>query len=317
MVRLTRERIDLAALQAAAPGRRRAGALRRCRPQRERRPQRAPSGVRSLRGDGAHRSWRRSPPRRRRRWPVTDVRIVHRLGRLEIGEASVAVAVASPHRGEAFEACRFAIDTLKKTGPDLEEGVLRRRRRLARRPGRLRHEAPTSSRRSGTSSAPRSRRPRRGGGRWASRARPCSRIRATASIPPPERSAAFTSISSSFSRHRWNLPSAVRRMRLHVPQYGSLTGLMKPTMPRPLSKRKFRDSSEGLVRGTGNERPQLRLDALPALARGHELRQRGVGRLAATQRHELDEANVPVTLLARGGPSPPRRCRCSPASRRC
>ena len=53
----------------------------------------------------------------RRRWPVSDLRIVHRLGRLEIGEASVAVAVASPHRAEAFEACRFAIDTLKQTAP--------------------------------------------------------------------------------------------------------------------------------------------------------------------------------------------------------
>jgi len=53
----------------------------------------------------------------RERWRVTDVRIVHRLGRLEIGEASVAVAVASPHRGEAFEACRYAIDTLKATVP--------------------------------------------------------------------------------------------------------------------------------------------------------------------------------------------------------
>lgn len=53
----------------------------------------------------------------RRRWPVTDVRIVHRLGRMEIGEASVAIAVASPHRAEAFEACRHAIDTLKKTVP--------------------------------------------------------------------------------------------------------------------------------------------------------------------------------------------------------
>jgi molybdopterin synthase catalytic subunit len=53
----------------------------------------------------------------RRRWPVTDVRIVHRLGRLEIGEASVAVAVAAPHRGAAFEACRYAIDTLKATVP--------------------------------------------------------------------------------------------------------------------------------------------------------------------------------------------------------
>jgi len=53
----------------------------------------------------------------RRRWPITEIRIVHRLGRMEIGEASVAVAVASPHREEAFEACRFAIDTLKKTVP--------------------------------------------------------------------------------------------------------------------------------------------------------------------------------------------------------
>jgi molybdopterin synthase catalytic subunit len=53
----------------------------------------------------------------RERWRVTDVRIVHRLGRLEVGEASVAVAVASPHRREAFEGCRHAIDTLKATVP--------------------------------------------------------------------------------------------------------------------------------------------------------------------------------------------------------
>jgi molybdopterin synthase catalytic subunit len=53
----------------------------------------------------------------RRRWPVTEVRIVHRLGRLEIGEASVAVAVSSPHRAQAFDACRHTIDTLKKTVP--------------------------------------------------------------------------------------------------------------------------------------------------------------------------------------------------------
>ncbi len=53
----------------------------------------------------------------RARWPVTDVHVVHRVGRLEIGEASVAVAVTSPHRGEAFEACRWVIDTLKATVP--------------------------------------------------------------------------------------------------------------------------------------------------------------------------------------------------------
>ena len=53
----------------------------------------------------------------RRRFPVGEVRLVHRLGRLEIGDASVAVAVASPHRDEAFAACRFAIDTLKAKVP--------------------------------------------------------------------------------------------------------------------------------------------------------------------------------------------------------
>ena len=53
----------------------------------------------------------------RRRWPVTELRMVHRLGRLGIGEASVAVAVASPHRAEAFAAGRFLIDTLKATVP--------------------------------------------------------------------------------------------------------------------------------------------------------------------------------------------------------
>ena len=53
----------------------------------------------------------------RRRFPVTAVRLVHRLGPLEIGDASVAVAVASAHRAEAFAACRYAIDTLKAKVP--------------------------------------------------------------------------------------------------------------------------------------------------------------------------------------------------------
>jgi molybdopterin synthase catalytic subunit len=53
----------------------------------------------------------------RRRYPVSRVRLVHRLGRLEIGDPSVAVAVTSPHRDEAFAACRFAIDTLKARVP--------------------------------------------------------------------------------------------------------------------------------------------------------------------------------------------------------
>jgi molybdopterin synthase catalytic subunit len=51
------------------------------------------------------------------RFPVTACRIVHRVGALEIGELSVLVVVRAPHRGDAFEAARYAIDTLKKTAP--------------------------------------------------------------------------------------------------------------------------------------------------------------------------------------------------------
>lgn len=51
------------------------------------------------------------------RFDVSRVAIVHRTGRLAIGEASVAVAVAAPHRASAMEACRFVIDTLKATVP--------------------------------------------------------------------------------------------------------------------------------------------------------------------------------------------------------
>src|SRR4029077_7509028 len=48
---------------------------------------------------------------------IRDVCLVHRLGRLEIGETSVLIGVASAHRAAAFEACRWLIDTLKKTVP--------------------------------------------------------------------------------------------------------------------------------------------------------------------------------------------------------
>ena len=52
------------------------------------------------------------------RWPgVRRVAMLHRIGRLEIGEASVLIAVAAAHRGDAFEACRYAIDTLKRIVP--------------------------------------------------------------------------------------------------------------------------------------------------------------------------------------------------------
>jgi molybdopterin synthase catalytic subunit len=53
----------------------------------------------------------------RKKWPIGEVALVHRLGRLEVGEVSVAVAVSCPHRAQAFEACRYAIDTIKELVP--------------------------------------------------------------------------------------------------------------------------------------------------------------------------------------------------------
>jgi molybdopterin synthase catalytic subunit len=116
MARLVREPIDLAALQATTP---RDGAL--C------------LFVGVVRNDNAGRPVLRLEyeafeemalglmeeiaAEALRRWPVTSVRVVHRLGGMEIGDASVAVAVASPHRAEAFEACRHVIDTLKAKVP--------------------------------------------------------------------------------------------------------------------------------------------------------------------------------------------------------
>jgi MoaE-MoaD fusion protein len=51
------------------------------------------------------------------RFAIRDVRVVHRLGRLQIGETSVYIAVSSAHRAPAFDACRWLIDTLKTTVP--------------------------------------------------------------------------------------------------------------------------------------------------------------------------------------------------------
>jgi molybdopterin synthase catalytic subunit len=52
-----------------------------------------------------------------RRWPGARLAIAHRCGRLVIGELAVVIAAGAPHRAEAFEACRFAIDTLKQSVP--------------------------------------------------------------------------------------------------------------------------------------------------------------------------------------------------------
>ena len=61
---------------------------------------------------------------------VEDVAIGHRIGVVDIGEISLVVAVASPHRSEAFHACHEAVNRLKTLGAHLEEGILRRRRAL-------------------------------------------------------------------------------------------------------------------------------------------------------------------------------------------
>ena len=116
MVRLTREPIDLAALLAAAPG---DGAV--CLFVGVVRNENAGRRVSHLEyeayEDMARPLMEQIAAEAARRWPVSDVRLVHRLGRLEIGEPSVAVAVASPHRPEAFAACRYVIDTLKAQVP--------------------------------------------------------------------------------------------------------------------------------------------------------------------------------------------------------
>lgn len=53
----------------------------------------------------------------RQRWPIEQIAIVHRIGVVPIGEASVAIAVSAGHRAAAFEACHFAIDRLKQVVP--------------------------------------------------------------------------------------------------------------------------------------------------------------------------------------------------------
>ena len=50
----------------------------------------------------------------RQRWPIVKLVLLHRLGRVAVGEASVLIMVSTPHRAASFEACRFLIDELKK-----------------------------------------------------------------------------------------------------------------------------------------------------------------------------------------------------------
>jgi molybdopterin synthase catalytic subunit len=51
------------------------------------------------------------------RWPSVRLALHHRIGKLEVGEASVAIATRSPHRGDAYAACRYAIERVKQIAP--------------------------------------------------------------------------------------------------------------------------------------------------------------------------------------------------------
>ena len=51
------------------------------------------------------------------RWHVKKISIIHRVGTVDVGEASIVIAVSAEHRSESFDACRFIIDTVKKTVP--------------------------------------------------------------------------------------------------------------------------------------------------------------------------------------------------------
>lgn len=52
-----------------------------------------------------------------KRWPIESVRLVHRLGEIQVGEASLWVEVVAPHRAEAFAACQWLIDEMKRVVP--------------------------------------------------------------------------------------------------------------------------------------------------------------------------------------------------------
>lgn len=65
----------------------------------------------------AHAKMREIGAQIREKFPIHRLAIVHRLGRLEIGETSVLIAVSSAHRAAAFDACRYAIDTVKRAVP--------------------------------------------------------------------------------------------------------------------------------------------------------------------------------------------------------
>jgi molybdopterin synthase catalytic subunit len=60
----------------------------------------------------------------RKRWKIKRFAVAHRTGKLQVGEVSVAVAVSAEHRREAFEACRYCIDSIKTTVPLWKKEIL-------------------------------------------------------------------------------------------------------------------------------------------------------------------------------------------------
>ncbi len=117
-VGLTREPIDAAALVASVGDPRAGAVVLFCGTVREHSRDRQ---VQFLEYEAyealAEREMRRIAEEAARRWPVLRLAAVHRLGRLNVGETSIAIAASAPHRADAFAAARFVIDTLKQTVP--------------------------------------------------------------------------------------------------------------------------------------------------------------------------------------------------------
>jgi molybdopterin synthase catalytic subunit len=60
----------------------------------------------------------------KQRWPINNIKIVHRVGELQVGDTSVAICISSTHREEAFESCRYAIDRIKHVVPIWKKEIL-------------------------------------------------------------------------------------------------------------------------------------------------------------------------------------------------
>ena len=111
---------------------RRHGNARRLRTRMDAGPANALPGLRSLCANGAERT-QRLGREAHEQFEIAHIGIVHRTGRLEIGETSVVIAVSAPHRQAAFAACEWAIRELKRTVPIWKKRSLRGRRGLGRR----------------------------------------------------------------------------------------------------------------------------------------------------------------------------------------